>query len=79
MVSVRGALRNAPGSLRGMYSDGAGRVLSVDEARERLLGELAKGRAVLPACLPSECPDFDYQGGGCPGHETNERFAERRD
>lgn len=68
-VSVRGALRNAPGSLRGMYTADDGRELSVDEARELLFDELKKGHEVIPACEPSECPDFDYTGGGCPGHK----------
>lgn len=69
MVSVRGALRNAPSSLRGMFSTEDGRVLSVDEAREFLFDELAKGHEVIPACSPRKCPNFDYSGGGCPGHE----------
>jgi len=28
-----------------------------------------EGVDCLPLCSRNECPDFDYTGGGCPGHE----------
>ena len=32
---------------------------------------LEKGHKVLPLCDEDECPDFDYFGGGCPGHDVH--------
>ncbi len=70
MIDVRGALRRAPQSLRGMFSDTTtGRALSVAEATEFLLDHLQQGHVVIPTCDPAKCPDFDYKGEGCPGHE----------
>ena len=25
----------------------------------------------MPLCDEDECPDFDYFGGGCPGHDVH--------
>lgn len=53
-----------------------GRTLSPEEAHSHLIGELKKGRSVIPCsgecgnpCQHSDkgCTGFDYSGGGCPG------------
>ena len=38
--------------------------------REEAFYHLEKGHKVLPMCDEDECPDFDYFGGGCPGHDV---------
>ena len=48
-----------------------GRELSDEESRNDLYDHLEKGHKVLPLCEEDECPDFDYFGGGCPGHDIH--------
>ena len=36
--------------------------------RNYLYDHIEKGHKVLPMCDEDECPDFDYFGGGCTGH-----------
>lgn len=45
-----------------------GRYMSDKEARNYLHDHLEEGHKVLPMCGSDKCPDFDYFGGGCPGH-----------
>lgn len=65
-LDIRGALRWPKRMLKGMFRDDDGRELGAEEARERLMDELAKGRRVLPY---GDCEGFDYQTG-CPGHPS---------
>lgn len=48
-----------------------GRYMSDLEARNYLMDHIEKGHKVLPMCDENECPDFDYYGGGCPGHDVH--------
>jgi hypothetical protein len=73
-LSVRGALRNAPGSLRGFAHDD-GRKMSTAEAFESLCDELAKGHEVIP--MGDACEGFDYKSG-CPGHPDVSGTAESK-
>ena len=57
-------------SMAGLIVD-KGRELSDEEARNYLYDHLEKGHKVLPLCDEDECPDFDYFGGGCPGHDIH--------
>lgn len=36
--------------------------------RRRLLRAQEDGDKIWPLCVREDCPDFDYTGGGCPGH-----------
>jgi hypothetical protein len=49
-------------------SDGT-RYSSVEEFRNALLDEIARGHEVLP--MSDECEGFDFKTG-CPGHEQPE-------
>lgn len=55
-------------SLRGLFEDEDGRILSNTEAREMLSEMLAEGKKYFPI---GDCQNFDYQKG-CPGH-SNEK------
>jgi hypothetical protein len=69
-MSIRGALLNwKDKDFKGVLSHN-GRTLSPREAKEQLLIELSNGHEVIPCCNESDCPDFDYSGAGCPGHEV---------
>lgn len=57
-------------SMAGLIVDN-GRELSDEEARNYLYDHLEKGHKVLPLCDEDECLDFDYFGGGCPGHDIH--------
>lgn len=72
--SVKGALRNwRDEDYEGFFTAAeSGRIFTASETRNKLLDMLEAGVAVIPFCEPSECPDFDYSGGGCPGHEIKE-------
>lgn len=48
-----------------------GRYMSDIEAKNYLMDHIEKGHKVLPMCDEDECPDFDYFGGGCPGHDVH--------
>ena len=54
--------------MRGVLKDDNGNPCSDAAVRKELQDHLAKGHTCLPMCDPAECPDFDYRGGGCPGH-----------
>lgn len=45
-----------------------GKVLNDSEARQFLNDCIEKGYKCLPMGDSDDCPDFDYYGGGCPGH-----------
>ena len=72
-VSVRGAIGNLQRSRAKMapgMSHAGGRPMTRLEAIDALFDELEKGHKVLPMGEP--CEGFDYSGGGCPGHETED-------
>ena len=45
-----------------------GKVLNDSEARQFLNDCIEKGYKCLPMGDSDDCPNFDYYGGGCPGH-----------
>ncbi|UCF24103.1 MAG: hypothetical protein JSV72_00830 [Ralstonia sp.] len=70
-----------PSGYLGMFRDDAGNELEPRAARDTLRIESMKGRKVIPMskecgspCKHSDagCTDFDYSGGGCPGHLIEE-------
>ena len=68
-INIRGMLNYfSKKSMAGFIVD-KGRELSDEEVRNYLYDHLEKGHKVLPMCDEDECPDFDYFGGGCPGHD----------
>lgn len=71
-VNIRGMLDYCKRkSMAGLIIDDDGRELSDKEVRDYLYDHLEKGHKVLPMCDEDECPDFDYFGGGCPGHDIH--------
>ena len=71
-VNIRGMLDYCRRkSIAGLIIDDKGRGLSDKEAHDYLYDHLEKGHKVLPLCDEDECPDFDYFGGGCPGHDIH--------
>lgn len=67
-IDIRGMLNHfRRKSMAGLIVD-KGRELSDEEARNYLHDHLEEGHKVLPMCGSDECPEFDYFGGGCPGH-----------
>ena len=70
-ANIRGMLYHfGRKSMAGLFVDN-GRELSDKEARDYLYDHIEKGHKVLPLCDEDECPDFDYFGGGCPGHDVH--------
>lgn len=70
-VNIRGMLNHfRRKSMAGLIVD-KGRELSDEEARNYLYDHIEKGHKVLPMCNEDECPNFDYFGGGCPGHDVH--------
>lgn len=51
-----------------VFTDDNGKTLSVEEIKNWLMDELAKGHEVYPC---GECDNFDYSGRGCLGHEKS--------
>lgn len=69
-IDLRGALLNwSDRIMRGVFTDDAGKVMSVREAKLFLLEQIAMGRKVIPCS--GDCDGFDYQKG-CPGHDVTE-------
>ena len=68
-LSVRGALNQPKGKLRGWLRDDNGKLLTPDQARDALMDELAKGHEVIPM---GECDNFDYKTGCC-GHRPSKK------
>lgn len=58
-------------SMDGLLTIGR-KVLNDSEARQFLNECIEKGYKCLPLCNSDDCPDFDYYGGGCPGHAVEE-------
>jgi len=71
-LDIEGVLKNHDlNQWRGACHGDEGNYLSPDEIRERFKANLAQGVKVLPVgYTEKECPDFDYAGGACPGHEV---------
>ena len=70
-INIRGLLNYFKHkSMTGFFID-KGRYMSDEEARNYLYDHIEKGHNVLPMCVEHECPDFDYFGGGCPGHDVH--------
>lgn len=59
-------------NLKGLFIKDDGRECSHQEAKQYIADCIAKGWVSVPMCTDEECPDFDYFGGGCPGHPVNE-------
>ena len=70
VISVRGMLRwtaaETKRNLRSITKSDGTRYASVDEFRNALMDELAKGHEVLPT---GECDKHDWKTG-CQGHES---------
>lgn len=86
-LNVRGFLRQSkfPKGYESVFSRDDGTELSPEQARDFLLDELSKGREVIPCsgkcgnpCQHANkgCTGFDYQGGGCPGHQCDDPKTE---
>lgn len=58
-------------SMNGLMRDDNGRLMNDKEVRAELQRHLSLGHKVLPMCDDKDCPDFDYFGGGCPGHDVH--------
>lgn len=59
-------------SMKGFFIKEDGKKCSNKEAREYIAECQKAGYKVIPfGCSEKECPEFDYFGGGCPGHEIN--------
>jgi hypothetical protein len=68
-LSVSGALRNwQDSSWEDVCTRENGQVMTPAEVREHLLHCQEQGRQIIPLCHERECPDYDFSGGGCPGH-----------
>lgn len=75
-LSVRGALLNwSDRQFEGVFSHDDGRPMTMNEAKNALLDELAKGHEVIP-CSP-DCDNFDFGGKGCLGHPSDLAVASR--
>lgn len=72
-VDLRGILLRAVNvqALDQTFKISGGRNLTGEETLAVIIDNLLKGRACLPLThTMGECPDFDYSGGGCPGHSV---------
>lgn len=70
-LSVRGALKHSTRRERAStFVATNGQKLTADEAKDVLMDHLAKGHECIP--MASDCVDFDYTGGGCPGHAEDQ-------
>lgn len=49
-----------------------GKTLNDSEARQFLNDCIEKGYKCLPMGDSDDCPNFDYYGGGCPGHPVTD-------
>ncbi len=54
--------------MRGLMIDDKGNEMTDAQVRAELQQHLSLGHTTLPMCDENDCPDFDYFGGGCPGH-----------
>lgn len=70
-LDVRGAIKTMnQRQLSQMFHRADGTRLNASEAKDALLDHLAEGHEVIP--VGPECIGFDYAGGGCPGHESED-------
>lgn len=68
-INIQGMLEHyRKRSMRGLIINDDGKPMTDTEARQYLYNHIKQGHSVLPMCDDKECPDFDYFGGGCPGH-----------
>jgi len=70
-VDIKGALMRSERELSAMFTND-GRPMSGKQVKRELMDLLQKGYSVMPVCDQEECPDFDWFGGGCPGHPMQE-------
>lgn len=71
-LNLAGALRFfGRKSMKGLFLD-HGKELSDSECRAYISECQSKGWKSIPMEGEDACPDFDYFGGGCPGHEIKE-------
>lgn len=71
-INVQGILENyRRRSMAGLVTNDDGSKCTDAEARQFFYDHLKKGHAVIPTCDEKDCPDFDYTGGGCPGHDVH--------
>jgi len=72
-ISVRGMLAwnrtETKRNLRSITKNDGSRFATVEEFRDSLMDELAKGHEVVP--MGPACEGFDYKTG-CPGHEVTQ-------
>lgn len=68
-VCIEGLLDFYKGrSMKGVLVHDDGTPCSDAEVRKELQDHLDAGHSAIPMCDPSECPEFDYVEGRCPGH-----------
>lgn len=73
-ASIIGMLENyRRQDMSGLVLDDNGNPMDDHKARMELYKELQKGRTLLMMTGSKECPDFDYTGGGCPGHKSENK------
>lgn len=56
-------------SMKGLMRHEDGTPCTNKEVRDHLNHHLSLGHTCLPMCAEKDCPDFDYFGKGCPGHD----------
>lgn len=73
-INLNGLLRNyGKKSLKGFFLKEDGKDCTDKEARGYIAECQSKGYKIIPfGCGEEDCPEFDYLGGGCPGHKVNE-------
>lgn len=71
-INLEGMLRNYKGKKINIFDDENGKTISDTEARKYISECLAKGWKLIPMGGEDICKGFDYFGGGCPGHESDE-------
>lgn len=70
-LDIAGALKNwSDGDFATLFKHDDGSFVTAAEAKSFLFSQLAIGVKVIPFGHP--CVGFDYEGGGCPGHETEQ-------
>lgn len=68
-INIRGLINYYCGrSMMGLMKDDNGKKMTDKEVRTELQRHISLGHTILPMCDDKDCPDFDYFGGGCPGH-----------
>lgn len=71
-INIAGLLKNyGKKRMTGLFTDGNGKNQTDKQVRKYLAECQQKGWVLLP--LSAECEGFDHFGGGCPGHEINDK------